>query len=199
MSRRDVFVRVRTWRCRAPFWRSFCAPQQDFSAEGLKALDANQPAAAELLLRKAVEADVNDFSAHFNLALALSLQQKDAEAIQELRRTLELKPGLYQADLNLGTLLLRNKRAAEAVPVLKEALQSAPNAGEQAARVNFLYAQALYETGDFAQSGQYYRAAAARAARPDKARHDRTRRQHTKTSPIRPTRHGHKPVYLNCG
>src|ERR1700691_5231494 len=97
------------------------SPQQDFLAEGLKALDANQPAAAEPLLRQAVQADANDFAAHFNLALALSLQQKDDEAIRELRRTLELKPGLYQADTNLGTLLLRNKRAAEALPVLKEA------------------------------------------------------------------------------
>jgi tetratricopeptide (TPR) repeat protein len=138
----------------------FFAPQRDFLAEGLKALDANQPVAAEPLLRQAVEADANDFSAHFNLALALSLQQKDAEAIQELRRTLELKPGLYQADSNLGTLLLRNKRAAEAVPVLKEALQSAPADGEKGARSNFLYAQALYETGDFVQAGQYYLAAA---------------------------------------
>jgi tetratricopeptide (TPR) repeat protein len=136
------------------------APQQDFLAEGLKALDANQPAAAEPLLRQAVERDATDFSAHFNLALALSLQQKDPEAIQELRRTLELKPGLYQADSNLGTLLLRNKRAAEAVPVLKEALASAPTSGEKGARANFLYAQALYETGDFAQAGQYYLAAA---------------------------------------
>lgn len=83
------------------------APQQDFLAEGLKALDANQPEAAEPLLRQAVRADANDFSARFNLALALSLQQKDDEAIQEYRRTLELKPGLYQADLNLGLLLLR--------------------------------------------------------------------------------------------
>src|ERR1700683_2380019 len=115
------------------------SPQQDFLAEGLKALDANQPAAAEPLLRQAVEADANDFSAHFNLALALSLQQKDAEAIQELRRTLELKPGLYQADSNLGTLLLRNKRAAEAVPVLKEALESTANTGAKGARANFLY------------------------------------------------------------
>src|SRR5580698_8877931 len=89
------------------------APQQDFSAEGLKALDANRPAAAEPLLRQAVQADANDFSAHFNLALALAMQQKDGEAIQELRRTLELKPGLYEADVNLGTLLMRNKRAAE--------------------------------------------------------------------------------------
>src|SRR5579863_7846417 len=136
------------------------APQQDFLAEGLKALDANQPAAAEPLLRQAVQVDAKDFAAHFNLALALSLQQKDDEAIQELRRTLELNPGLYQADSNLGTLLLRNKRAAEAVPVLKEALASAPADAEKGARANFLYAQALYETGDFAQAEQYYRAAA---------------------------------------
>jgi tetratricopeptide (TPR) repeat protein len=135
-------------------------PQQDFLAEGLKALDANQPAAAEPLLRQAVQADANDFAAHFNLALALSLQQKDDEAVQELRRTLQLKPGLYEADSNLGTLLLRNRKPLEALPVLKEALESAPNSGEKAARANFLYAQALYQTGDAAQSEQYYRAAA---------------------------------------
>src|SRR5580658_7207740 len=125
-------------------------PQQDFLAEGLKALDANQPAAAERLLRQAVQADANDFSAHFNLALALSLQQKDTEAIQELRRTLELQPGLYQADMNLGTLLLRNKRSAEALPVTKEAAALKP----KELRPNLLYAQALYETGDAAQAEQ---------------------------------------------
>ncbi len=133
------------------------APQHDYLDEGVKALDANQPAAAEALLRQAVQADASDFSAHFNLALALSLERKDAEAIQELRRTLELKPGLYQADSNLGTLLLRNKRAAEAVPVLKDAVTQRP----KEARANLLYAQALFETGDIAQAGQYYREAAA--------------------------------------
>jgi Tfp pilus assembly protein PilF len=132
------------------------APQQDFLAEGLKALDANQPAAAEPLLRQAVQADASDFSAHFNLALALSLQQKDIEAIAELRRTLELKPGLYQADSNLGTLLLRNKRPAEALPVLKEAAGLRP----KEARANLLYAQALFETGDVPQAEQSYRTAA---------------------------------------
>jgi tetratricopeptide (TPR) repeat protein len=137
------------------------APQQDFLAEGLKALDANQPAAAEPLLRQAVQADAKDFSAHFNLALALSLEDKDDEAVQELRRTLELRPGLYQADLNLGLLLLRNKRPAEAAPVLKEALDSASDSAQKSARVNLLYAQALYETGDFAQAELHYRAAAA--------------------------------------
>ncbi|HEX4138208.1 MAG TPA: tetratricopeptide repeat protein [Bryobacteraceae bacterium] len=136
------------------------APQQDFLAQGLKALDANQPAAAEPLLRQAVQADAKDFSAHFNLALALSLQQKDDEAVQEFRRTLELKPGLYQADLNLGLLLLRDKHPAEAAPVLKDALDGSANSPQQSLRVNLLYSQALYETGDFAQAEQHYRAAA---------------------------------------
>ncbi len=120
------------------------SPQQDFLAEGMKALDANQPAAAETLLRQAVQADTNDFSAHFNLALSLSLQQKDDEAILELRRTLELKPGLYQADSNLGTLLLRNKRPAEALPVLKEA---AASAAEGAARKSALRPGAVPDRG----------------------------------------------------
>lgn len=131
------------------------SPQQDFVAEGIKALDANQPAAAEAFLRKAVEADDKDYSAHFNLALALSLEQKDAEAIQELRRTLDLKPGLYQAEVNLGTLLLRDKQPADALVPLKEAAASSP--GQE--RPNLLYAEALYQTGDMAQAEQYYRIA----------------------------------------
>lgn len=132
------------------------APQQDFVAEGLKALDANQAAAAETLLRQAVQANSSDISAHFNLALALSLQQKDEEAIQELRTTLELQPGLYQADLNLATLLMRNKRPTDALPVLKEATALRP----QEERANLLYADALYQTGDMPQAEQFYRAAA---------------------------------------
>jgi Tfp pilus assembly protein PilF len=134
------------------------APQQDYISDGLKALDANQPAAAEALLRRAVEADPADFYAHFNLALALSVQQKDPEAIQELRRTLELKPGLYEADVNLGTLLLRNHRATEALPVLKDALNAAPaNSPRQGARADLLYAQALDASGDAAEAAEYFR------------------------------------------
>jgi tetratricopeptide (TPR) repeat protein len=132
------------------------APPEDFLAEGLKALDAGQPAAGESLLRKAVDADKNDFEAHFNLALALSMQQKDGEAILELRRTLELKPGLYQADLNLGMLLLRGKQPADALPFLKEAADLRPNE----ARPNLYFAEALFATGDAAQAEQHYRAAA---------------------------------------
>src|SRR5215472_14885864 len=94
--------------------------------QGLKALDANQPGAAEGFFRKAVAADPSDYFAHFNLALALSQQRKDAEAIPELRRTLELKPGLYEANLNLGTLLLRNKESADAAEPLHDAVEAKP-------------------------------------------------------------------------
>ncbi|MGA2713588.1 MAG: tetratricopeptide repeat protein [Bryobacteraceae bacterium] len=144
------------------------APPADFLAEGLKALDANEPAAAEPLLRQAVEAVPSDYSAHFNLAIALSMQQKDAEAIGEFHKTLELKPGLYQADLNLGMLLLRNKRPGEALPVLKEAIDSQTAADvekaspQKAARTDLYYAQALFETGDMGQAEVWYRAAAER-------------------------------------
>jgi Tfp pilus assembly protein PilF len=128
------------------------APQVDYLADGLKALDANQPAAAEPLFRKAIEAAPGDYGAHFNLALALSLERKDAEAVSEFRRTLELKPGLYEADLNLGTLLLRDKQPAEALPVLKEAAETKP----KEIRPNLYYAQALLDIGDAAHAAERY-------------------------------------------
>ena len=129
-------------------------PADDFVDQALKALDANQPAAAEALLRKAVAQDAADYAAHFHLGLALSLQNKDEEAIAEYRRTLELKPGLFEADLNLGILLLRNKRPGEAMPVLKEASETKP----QDTRVKPYLAQALLDSGDATEAEQQYRA-----------------------------------------
>lgn len=132
-------------------------PAKDYLAEGLKALDANQPAAAEPLLRKAVEAEPSDIQARFNLALVLGMEGKDAEAIPLYRKTLELSPALYEADLNLGILLLRNKQPADAAVVLKEASGLKP--GEY--RPQFFYAEALYNTGDFEQAERYFRQAAS--------------------------------------
>ena len=129
------------------------APAEDLIDQALKALDARQPAAAEALLRKAVGEDANDYAAHFHLALALSLQNKDEEAITEYRRTLELKPGLFEADLNLGILLLRDKRPGEAMPVLKEAAEAKP----QDARPKGYLAQALLDSGEPAEAEQLYR------------------------------------------
>ena len=129
---------------------------QDYLADGLKALDAQQPAVAEPLLRKAVEADPADVEAHFNLALALSLQRKDPEAVAELRKTLELKPGLYEADLNLGILLVRDKEPAAALVPLREAVAAKPKEFLPA----LYYAQALFDSADFAGAERAYGAAA---------------------------------------
>src|ERR1700679_298453 len=120
-------------------------PAEDYLAEGLKALDANQPATAEPFLRKAVDADPADLQARFNLALVLGMEGKDAEAIAAYRKTLELKPALYEADLNLGILLLRNKQPADASTVLREASELKPSE----IRPQVFYAQSLYDTGDF--------------------------------------------------
>jgi len=133
------------------------APPQDYLADAMKALDAKQPAAAEPLLRKAIEADPKDLAAHFNLALALSLEGKDPDAIAEYRTVLQLKPALYEADLNLGILFLRDKRPADALPLLKEASETKP----AETRPNLYFAQALLDTGDAAQAEQRYSAVVA--------------------------------------
>jgi tetratricopeptide (TPR) repeat protein len=99
----------------------------DYSAEGLKALEAQKYEQAEQLFTKAAEADPKDYSAWFNLAFAQSQLNKDAEATAGYKKVLELKPGLYQAELNLGVLLLRQKRANEALAHLKAASDLKPN------------------------------------------------------------------------
>lgn len=133
----------------------FQAP--DYAAEGLKALEAREYDKAAEALKKAIEADPKDYSAHFNLALAFSLQEKDAEAIPEYRKTLELKPGLFQAELNLGMVLIRQKRSSEALPPLQSAVEKKP--GDFRAQLHL--AGALLDTGDMAGARAHYQAAAA--------------------------------------
>jgi tetratricopeptide (TPR) repeat protein len=129
----------------------------DFQAEGRKALDAQKFAEAAELFGKAVAADPKDYSAHFHLALAYSLLDKDAQAIAEYKETLALSPGLYQAELNLGILLLRQKQPGAAVPYLKSAAAKKPSEF----RPNFYLAEALAGSGDAAGSIDMYKAALA--------------------------------------
>ena len=105
------------WALAAALFLLF-TPAADYQAEGLKALEAKQYTQAVQLFSQAIAADPKDYAAHFQLALAYSLLNKDAEAIPEYKKALDLKPGLYQAELNLGLLLVRQKQPAEAVPYL---------------------------------------------------------------------------------
>ena len=127
----------------------------DFSAEGFQALEAKNYVLAAQDFAKAVQADPNDYAAHFHLALANSLTGKVEEAIAGYRRVLELKPGLYEAELNLGMLLLGHKRPAEAVPYLEAATRSKP----LEFRPQLYLADALFDSGASAPAAAAYRAA----------------------------------------
>jgi tetratricopeptide (TPR) repeat protein len=128
------------------------AQSVDFSAEGLKALDAQKYDTAVDLFTKAVAEDPKDYGSRFNLALAYSLWGKDAEAVPQYKAVLELKPGLYEAELNLGISLLHSKDAAGAVVQLKAAAEQKPTEF----RPVFYLADALRETGALAEAEAAY-------------------------------------------
>lgn len=129
--------------------------QSDPSDEGRKALEANNPAAAEGFFRKAVEADPKDWPARFHLGLSLSLQNKDAEAIEQYRKVLAEKPGLYEAELNLGMVLVRQKQAAEAITLLQSASSKKPKEYRPA----YYLAEAHAASSDWAKAEAAYRTA----------------------------------------
>lgn len=141
-------------------WLPVCAAlmvaqSQDYSAEGMKALEAQRYADAATSFAKAVEGDPKDYAAHFHLALSLSMLKRDGDAIAEYRKVLELKPGLPEAELNLGILLLRDKRPKDALPHLSAAAEK-----KKQFRSVFYWAQALYDTEDFRAAEEQYSAAA---------------------------------------
>jgi len=124
----------------------------DHAAEGLKALEAQDYAAAEQHLSRAVEADPSDFTARFNLALTQSLLGKRRDAIEGYRKVLSLKPGLYEAELNLGILLVLDKQSGEAVTLLESACRQKP--GEF--KPHFWLAEALLSTGKTSSATEHF-------------------------------------------
>lgn len=124
-------------------------------ADGIKALDEGRYDAAVQAFTQAIAADPQDYSAHFNLALAYGFLHHDAEGIAEYRKTLELKPGLYEAELNLGILLLRQKSPADALPLL----QAAATQKATEFRPRYYLGEAQLATGAAAPAEQSFRAA----------------------------------------
>jgi len=113
-------------------------------SSGLKALDEKRYPAAIEAFQKAIAADPKDYAAHFNLALAYSLLDRNGEAAAEYRQTLMLKPDLYEAELNLGIVLLKEKKPGDAAPLLAKAASEKP----KEFRPNFYYGEALLQSGD---------------------------------------------------
>ncbi|MDX2267467.1 MAG: tetratricopeptide repeat protein [Bryobacter sp.] len=124
---------------------------------GMKALDANKPAEAEVYFAKAAAADAKDYAAFFHLALAQSLQGKNDEAIANYDKVLALKPKLYEASLNVGILHLGRKNAKAAIPHLEAAVETKP----EVYRPRFYLAEALFEERRPAEAESHYRKALA--------------------------------------
>src|SRR5580765_3543082 len=131
--------------------------QADYTSEGMKALEEGKYELAVQAFTKAIGVDARDYFAHFNLAMAYTLLQKDAEGIAEYRKTLELKPGLYEAGLNCGILLLRQRNPAEALPLFEDAVRQKP----QEFRPRYYLAESLLQTGDPAKAEESYKLAIA--------------------------------------
>jgi tetratricopeptide (TPR) repeat protein len=139
------------------------AQSVDYSAEGMKALDAQRYDAAVEMFTKAVAEDPKDYGARFNLALAYSFLGKFTESIPQYKAVLELKPGLYEAELNLGISLLRSKDAAAAAVQLKAAVDQKP----KEFRPVYYLAEALRDAGSLSEAEAAYTAAVS--LKPDSA------------------------------
>ena len=124
------------------------APPPNDLEQAVKALEAENYAAAAPLLEKALAEDPENVEVRFNLAFAYTQLEQDAKAIEHYTKVVDLKPDLPQARLNLGMLLLRQNRPAEAVPHF-EALAAAR---ADDFRVQFYYAHALEGSGGFEQA-----------------------------------------------
>src|ERR1035441_1471777 len=59
--------------------------QADYTTDGTKALDQGKYDDAVQAFRKAIEADAKDYFAHFNLAMAYTMLQRDPQALIEAR------------------------------------------------------------------------------------------------------------------
>lgn len=100
--------------------------QADPATLGMKALEEQKFEQAVTHFAAAVKAAPEDLSANFHHGLALSMVNRDAEAITAYQKVLTLQADLFEAQLNLGVLLLRAKRSADALPLLEKAQAQQP-------------------------------------------------------------------------
>src|ERR1700722_5594242 len=83
-------------------------------AQAEDAIQKKDFAAAEPLLKKALEKDPNNFQAWFDLGFALNGLERSEESVAAYRKSVAAKPDVYESNLNLGLMLVRaNKPEAE--------------------------------------------------------------------------------------
>lgn len=100
-------------------------PAEIAQAEG--AIQKNDFATAETLLRKAIEKDANNYQAWFDLGFVLNRLGRADESIAAYRKSVVAKPEVFESNLNLG-LMLDRAHKPEAEQFLRAATTLKPTA-----------------------------------------------------------------------
>jgi len=76
-------------------------------AQAEDAIQKNDFAGAETLLKKAIDKDTNNFQAWFDLGFVLNRLGRTDESIAAYRKSVAAKPDVFESNLNLGLMLAR--------------------------------------------------------------------------------------------
>ena len=92
------------------------------------AMQKQDYAAAETLLKKALTANPQSYQAWFDLGYVYNQTKRTADATNAYRKSIAAKLDVFESNLNLGILLARQGDSAEAAKYLKAATQLKPTA-----------------------------------------------------------------------
>src|SRR5271165_3179711 len=76
-------------------------------AQAEDAIQKSDFTGAEMLLRKAIEKDPNNYQAWFDLGFVLNRLGRSDESIAAYRKSVAAKPDVFESNLNLGLMLVR--------------------------------------------------------------------------------------------
>lgn len=102
--------------------------REDLYREGMKLMDAGNPAGAVVFFKKALDRDQNYTESRFQLARAYSAVGKFAVAEKELRKVAMQGPRSREVQIELARSLVQQAKADEALRLVGDMLQHAPDA-----------------------------------------------------------------------
>src|SRR5450755_767475 len=102
-------------------------------AQAEDSIQKNDFAAAETLLKKALDKDPNNYQAWFDLGFVLNRLGRADESIASYRKSVAAKPDVFESNLNLGLMLVRAKNP-DAEQFLRAATTLKPTAHPEEGR-----------------------------------------------------------------
>ncbi len=116
-------------------------------AQAEDAIQKNDFAGAEALLKKAVDKDPNNYQAWFDLGFVLNRLGRTDESMAAYRKSVAAKPDIFESNLNLGLMLVRaNNPEAEVFLRAATTLKPTSNPEEGQARAWLALAHLLENT-----------------------------------------------------